>query len=581
MPDATDPIHDRQSTDPDLKTTSPDHRTGRILESLALFLIGVMLMHHIHTGTWGVSDMRTGPAGHDSFYHLKMAALIPEHGLLRELPWIRFAYFTQSGHDFVSHHYGFHVLLSPFVHLSHWLTGDYLAGGRWLIAVCFGLNLMLFGLILRGEGVAWRWLWLLFFVLLPFQFFTRHAYIRAICPSLTFMLLIVWLMFRRRNVLAGLAVAGGVIYAPLLVIFFVASSFLGPPGDRTLPWRLIVCTVAGWVVGILTHPYAGGIAEFLYLQVFGSGLSPDIPVGREWKPYEGVWWFATMTGPLLMIWAIAVSVRLRTGPVLNARELTLLLVNFGLLALTMKARRFVEYWPIFCLLSAACLVAPVLARLAHWLRRRAGIEGTRLIWSRRVAALLCVGATFVIVQVSPAWHQIRRTARSGYDMAPIREAMTFLKEHSDRGDVVFTDDWDIFPVYFYFNSHNHYIVGLDPKFTHQRRPALWERSVKISRGQVPADITVSVPGENGNRVKKKLHVTLEDIREHFGARFVITDRDHKKLAGKLAKAEEFAELIYPSASYNDSKNAPYLSFQIHDLPNPRTDTQRPINKPGG
>ena len=153
--------------------------------------------------------------------------------------------------------------------------------------------------------------------------------------------------------------------------------------------------------------------------------------------------------------------------------------------------------------------------------------------------------------------------------------MTFLKEHSDRGDVVFTDDWDIFPVYFYFNSHNHYIVGLDPKFTHQRRPALWERYVKVSRGQVPADITVSVPGENGNRVKQKLHVTLEDIREHFGARFVITDRDHKKLARKLADAEEFAELIYPSASYGDSKNAPYLIFQIRDLPGPRTDTPRP------
>ena len=63
---------------------------------------------------------------------------------------------------------------------------------------------------------------------------------------------------------------------------------------------------------------------------------------------------------------------------------------------------------------------------------------------------------------------------------------------------------------------------------------------------------------------KTIHVTLEDIREEFGARFVITDADHKKLATKLAAAPDFAELIYPSKVYADSRDAPYLIFQIRD-----------------
>ena len=90
---------------------------------------------------------------------------------------------------------------------------------------------------------------------------------------------------------------------------------------------------------MVTYPYFGGTWEFLKLQVFGSGLTPDIPVGREWKTYEKVWWFASMSGPLLGVWSAAVTARLCVGKPLNARELALLLVNFAFLVLTLKSRR--------------------------------------------------------------------------------------------------------------------------------------------------------------------------------------------------------------------------------------------------
>ena len=59
-----------------------------------------------------------------------------------------------------------------------------------------------------------------------------------------------------------------------------------------------------------------------------------------------------------------------------------------------------------------------------------------------------------------------------------------------------------------------------------------------------------------------LHVTLEDIRDHFGAGYVITDHDHRPLAAKLAAATDFAELVYPSSSYAKSRDAPYLIFRV-------------------
>ncbi|UCE60185.1 MAG: hypothetical protein JSU63_00250 [Phycisphaerales bacterium] len=677
------------------------------LESLALFVIGAVLMNFIHAGSGGASGDELGVAGHDSFYHIKQAVLIPQHGLVDNLPWLRYTYFTEEGDNFVNHHYGFHVLLVPFVTLSHYLTGDYLPGGRWEAGTTFGIAVVLFNLLLISGRVRWRWLWLLFFLLMPFQFFSRHAFVRAISPSLMLMLFLTLMILRRNYKLAGLAVLlythlylGGVIYAPLLVILYVLASIVGLQGEREIPWRLVGWTLAGWTIGVLTHPYAGGMVEFLRLQVFGSGLSPDIEVGREWKPYQNVWWFAQMTGNILLICAIALCLRLRLGRRLNAGELFLLLVNFAFLLLTLKARRFIEYWPVFGLLGAAYLTAPLVQQLTNWFEqtvepnaweRRSWMWSSTLtlafacivfffnaacwtqiepflvewrVWGAltavymlvpfcrvwlaapiaksgpatllpALAVLLCgvlavgsvvllghswvdspetptrlvigvvgwiallmlylagivvcceppkgararglarrgvdsariilLGLTFlaaVACFAGPGLAEAQRKAQCKYDLAAVRGAMSFIRENSDAGDVIFTDDWDIFPVFYYYNSHNHYVVGLDPKFTHFRRPALWERYVKITRGNVPADVTVKMRDESGKEVAELIHVTLEDIRDQFGARFVITDQDHTSLARKLAKADNLAQLVYPSTSYEDSRGEPYLVFRI-------------------
>ena len=609
-----------------------------MIESLAVLLIGISLMHFFYAGTGGVLGDERGVPGHDSFYHIKMAELLPQRGLLHQFEWLKFCYFTDEGQDFVSHHYGFHVLLAPFVALSQRLTGDTLAGARWAIMTTFGLNLVLFNLLLISEGVRWRWVWLMFFLLLPFQFFTRHAYVRAIAPSLTFMLLITLLMFRRRHVLTGLAVMaythlylGGVIYAPVLVVLFVFSCIAAPRRDRYVPWRLIIFSLSGWTLGIVLHPYRDGMVEFLRLQVFGSGLSPDISVGREWKPYKGVWWFAQMSGTLLIVWSAALALRLRFGERIGAKTLMLLLAHFAFLTLTFKARRFIEYWPMFCLLSAAYLANPILQRAAVSIQRsinrvpdfRSAAPGLaiafavvlglmfsalhvssspsvkpfmdqRFVWLLLVVVYilatvviprltahpialtplvqrtraLYVGITaagFVAASISFAAHplcEVQRKSRCGYDLPAIRGAMAFLEANSQPGDVVFTDDWDVFPVFFHYNTHNHYVVGLDPKFTHARRPDLWERYVKISRGQVPADVFVDMPAEDGKKPKRRLHIELQDIREHFGASYVVTDRDHKPLAKMLSNAQGFSELVYPSSDYEASQDEPYLIFRI-------------------
>lgn len=698
-------------------------RSGVKLEIVAAFLVGLCVMNFIYLDARGFTDFRVGLPGFDAFYHVKMALLLPEIGLPQEFPWLQHVYFTREGHEFVSHHVGFHVLLMPFVYAGQWLVDDPMAGGRWAIATFFGVCVALFYALLARADVRGRWAWLMLFLLLPGDFFLRQSYIRAISPSLMFQLALLLLLFERRFILAAICVAlynhlylGAVIFSPIIVGTFVAVSLLGPREDRRIEWQAALFTGAGWIFGVLTYPYRRGMLEFLELQVFGSGLNPDIEVGMEWYSYDNVWNFVQEAGWLWIIWIAVLCLRLRRGPALRASEMTLVALQFIFLALTVKARRFIEYWPPYLLLSSAYLAQPILAdafeqcrvflrsrrsaRLgtslaavgatavpiaavvllsqrgldmqntplfdewplalvlggvallaalpgASWARSADGgrfwrpwavsgasllvfagvsaavlasrsalsmkarlgvgplaaaialiaawaiipllagrariravtvsngssgeagspgsVGGSRMSWVIRPLSLGVAASGLLILTMTVAGDALVRAERKSYcqyDLPAIRNAMEHLKKVSEPGDVVFTDDWDIFPVYFLFNSHNHYIVGLDPKFTQSREPELWTRYVMITRGEAPGQGSVKRFSEDGALRYDNIQVRIEDIRDSFKAKWVIVDQDHQALARQLAGRPDFAELAFPSSDYKSAKQAPYLIFRI-------------------
>lgn len=618
----------------DTPPASPRPGDWLVFETLTVFIAGVLLMNFLCGSTAGPAGSEIGVAGHDSFYHIKMAALLPEVGLVNEFPWLRFAYFTRSGHEFVSHHYGYHALLAPFVYLSKWLTGDYLAGGRWANCFFFGVVIALFHVLLTVGDVPYRWLWLTLFLLLPEQFFLRHTFVRAITPSLALLLLLLIFLICNRPLWAALIVAaynhlylGAVMYTPVVVALFVAAHILAPRDDRRIPWALASLTALGWIVGVVSYPYSKGMYEFLLLQVFGTGLTPDISVGTEWRPYQDVWWFAgSHSGVLLSVLAAAIVARFRFGPRAGVNETALLLINLAFLALTLKARRFIEYWPALCLISAAYLAAPPLRVFRDWLREKSAgwrstlargavvataialsagliwlaarngttfrltqhwqliaiagvltlpwlarvwLEQPRAFWRRGIATLgvtLAALGAFSTTAALGAEHLLgaRKDAQCQYTLKSVRDMMRFIQDHSQPGDVIFTDDWDIFPVFFYHNSFNHYIVGLDPKFTHEREPELWERYVRLSRGQAPITVDFKERDAVGVEQKRPLSVKMEDIRDRFEAKWVITDSDHGALAAKLFAAPYLAELVYPSKSFEEARQAPFQVFRVRD-----------------
>lgn len=690
-----------------------------VLECIAVFVLGAAVMNYFYAASTARPGGEIGVPEYDSYYHIAMSSMLPEQGLLPTFPWLQYVYWRNEGDAFISHHVGFHLFLLPFVQASKWITGDYLAGGRWSMSFTLGVNLVLFYLLLRAGQVPWRWFWIVLFLLLPEQFFSRHGFARAIGPSFIFMQLALLMLFHRRYAWTGVVLfayvqlyLGAVMYGPVIVAIYALARFIGPKDDAEVPWRMVLITAAFWMVGVVAYPYRSGMFEFLYMQVFNTGLAPTIEVGREWRPYSDSWFLIGMSAPLLLAWVSSLALRLRFGPPLDARATALLLLQFVFLILTCRARRFIEYWPPLCLLSAAYLAAPVLSLIRDWFNKQwreviefrwvaiallvgqalfvfrmlsvpARVDSMRLVsewqlWTfvamlvmlvplLRVWLLKCdsressiaaasvtvaflggmffaivwlllyftvdrdalprarlslpyaywgmLAAVYVVVPFAVMWLNRRRaqvtefgdvvprilavfllaivmpagtllaagprfrsvadSLRCNFDLDAIRKATDFLKTNSAPGDIVFTDDWDVFPVLFYHDRVNYYCVGLDPEFTHRRRPDLWDRYVKVTRVQVPGTITIA-PKKPDDK-PQSVPVRLSDIRAQFKARWVIADRDHRKLALALVNAPELAELTFPAKEYDKCINEPYLIFRIRgeNEPLPKASVPKP------
>jgi hypothetical protein len=94
-------------------------------------------------------------------------------------------------------------------------------------------------------------------------------------------------------------------------------------------------------------------------------------------------------------------------------------------------------------------------------------------------------------------------------------ASLWLEENTPAGSRVFQTDWDDFPRLFYYNTHNTYLIGLDPTYMQLYDPELYDLWVLITRGDV----------DNPSKI----------IAGKFGSQYVHTDLNHGnfiKVAGE-------------------------------------------------
>jgi hypothetical protein len=463
-------------------------------------------------------------AGWDSYYHVKMAKIINIIGIVHKFPWLRYTFLNKK---YVDSHFLFHIILIPFLKLGIFY------GPKLAIIIFQTLAFLIFYLLLKSNKIPFSFLWMVSLLILPKDFFYRMNLIRVSSLSLFLLLLSLYFLFKKKNILLGillyiytLTYIGFIIFLPILFIYVLFKSI----EEKKFALSPLLFSLIGIGLGLLSHPYFPEIFNYLYINIFKSGIAPKIPVGTEWYPYN-ISYFLNISFFTLLFYLIAIIFVLFQKRKLDTKGKTIFVSSLMFLILTLISRRFIEYWPIFAILSSAFVTAPYLKKISE----------EKKYQDLKFAVLpLIVFYLFILGERNLT--QAKADISPTIDVNLARDAIIYVRNNSEAGDIIFTDDWDIFTYYFFFNTKNYYIVGLDPTFMYVYNRELYKKYVCLTRGSKTVEVA-------GIQIDAKKYGNLKSIPDDFHARWIIVDNEHKEFLNNLRKSPLFI-LTYRNKFYN-------------------------------
>jgi hypothetical protein len=477
------------------------------VQLFAGFAIVVAVMGWIE---WG------GPAilDNDGYYHIRWSKMLRES--FPDLPPFKALPLTiLNEQDYVDHHYLFHLLLTPF-------TFGNLRVGAKLAAVAFSsLGILSLFALLVSYNVRYRWLWLAPLVASSEPFLYRMSMTRAPALSLALLGAGAYLILKRKHVLLALLSFAFVWFYslfPLILAFTIAYAVAVYLAERRIDLRGVAASSVGIVAGLLINPYFPKNLTLLYQHVLmklntTSGYTVD--VGVEWYPYE-TWVMLVSSAVACVIYFAGLLAFDFRSRVRDLKPLFFLIVSAMLLLMALKSRRFIEYWPPFAVVFAAFSFNLKFEQLDFtWVAQ----TRDRII-AAVAAALVTVAAVGAMVGTV---FQAHVDVKSEADPFAYKGASEWIAEHTPPGSLIFNTDWDDFPMLYYYNPNNTYIVGLDPTYLYDRDKDLWNLYARITLGEEedPAPL----------------------IRERFGAEYVFTDNGHTDFLNNAYDSGDF-ETVY-------------------------------------
>lgn len=512
---------------------------------LAIFLIAFVVLLVLEA-----SPIFADP---DSYYHVKMALLLRDNGIISSFPWLQL---TTLGQSYTDQHLLYHLILIPFVTIFPPLIGMKVA------TVMFGSSLITAVYwFLRSFRVKWAFFYpVILLFIRPFTF--RIGLAKAPSTSLIFLIVgLAWVFrYQLRRLFAiaftyvwyyggfallgvAAAVSAGVSYLINRIKHRPAAERLATNiralvsrrqsghGKFSLNWAVLLVVAGGLLAGVVFNPYFPANLKFYEQQLVNIGIinfRNVIGVGAEWYSYDFGELVANGAFASLLVLLAALGLIFR-AKAQSKKSWTLLVLMVFFLVLTLKSRRYVEYYIPFAVLFAAFSISDSLNGPTG---RRIWIEARGLIkhtwWGRVLGVILglyfAVGIGYV---AGRDFSSVYRDLRSGYRFDELGPASRWLAENTPAGARVVHSDWDEFPLLFYHNSHNTYIAGLDPTFLYKANQDTYWTWVNITLGKYSGDVYAAVTGK-------------------LGARYVLLTHDHVGMEALIRGDSRFKQVYEDS-----------------------------------
>jgi hypothetical protein len=410
----------------------------------------------------------------DTAYHVAVAALVREHGILRAFPWTPFSWLADH---YADKELLFHLLLAPLTGLG-WIWAAKVAGALLGGALLFSL-----WLVLRAEGVPRAAVWALVPLAASGAFVLRFAIVRPHLVSIALALLVAWAAARGR---AALVAAASFLYpwcyvafeTPLVLVAIAEAARV--LSGRRAGWRPIAAALLGAAAGVALHPNAANLLSLwrlVHVDVLLRGAwggASGFELGRELGPFAPGDAIRYALLPAAM--AVAAVVFAWRERARDALPLSFALSAAAYGAMTVGSSRFVEYLAPFAAAALALALRGRSVRLATGTLAGA-FAFTAAFGAAPVLALGTRGD-----EIPPAFQQ-------------------FLRARIPGGEQVFTCDWGLTGELMIALPGRRFVVALDPTLFHARDPDLYR-------------VWYALPREGPPDAKSV-------IRERFGARWVV------------------------------------------------------------
>lgn len=466
---------------------------------------------------WSINQAALGFADPDAYYHIGMARLMAQQGVILDFPWL--PYTTLAAH-FTDQHALLHWLLIPFVVALPPLLG----GKIWVVSS--GL-LTVAGLAWCMRRLGWRYWWLgtgLAAVTVSWTF--RLNLVKATPLALLLLCLALVCVVEKRywwlTVISFVYVwaHGGFFLVVLLVCSWIISQLtVGQRVWRDWLWLLLSCC-GGLALALVVNPYFPDNLWFYWDQLVQIGVvnyQDVIGVGGEWYPYDAAD-LVLSTVLLSVVWLAGAVVTIAQRQRISAVQALTMLLWLGTFVLTLKSRRYIEYYvPTLALaLTAWWQSVPPPLQLLHQIMN----------WPIR-SQLATAGVLFVFITLAtPVVLADQQTNFRDLALADSPQkyfaAAQWLHTTAQPGDKLLHSDWDDFPIWFYFTPKLVYMAGLDATFMYKadsERYWLWEN---ITTGEYSGDIDAAL--------------TTLDIR------YVAVDTDHTGMERLIRTANRATEV---------------------------------------
>ncbi len=493
-------------------------RKTPILISIALFVLFLMGMAWIQFATPDMPD-------NDGFYHIKLAYLMRTQSLKPDFIWLPLT--ILNANEFYDHHFLFHLALIPFT------FGDLRVGAKWAAVLFAALAFLMIWFLFHRQRVPFAPVWALGMLGISDAFLYRMSITRAQSLSLALLALgFLWLLERKHKHLALLAFVYVWMYDafPLLLALAVLYVIAIAITERRLDYRPILFVSAGIALGLVINPYFPNNIVFSFRHMLPKLTdATSISVGNEWYPYETAQLLDNSLPSLIAFASGALALGL-SGRKMDARTAFAFLASLLFGYMLFQARRFVEYFPPFALIFVAFAWSPLLSDPQPAPSTPAFSSPRRFLQNNLPAFVLILALLASTFRTLPA-ARARMDDLKPYDL--YAGAAHWLAQNTPQGTLVFQTDWDDFPRLFFYNTHNVYLIGLDPTYMQLYDPELYDLWVLITRGEVkqPSQFIANI----------------------FQARYVHTDLNHTRF---LKQAENDPYLI---EVYRDDQN---VVFQV-------------------